>query len=134
MVDDRSVTCAQSAPVIVALPAEVDLAGSRRLCGQLGSALASAATVIVDMTATTFCDSSGARILLLAHEQAVATGIELRLVVPSARVLRSLARAGADWLLPVYSSLAEALGGKAAEPAAEPAPAGMQPFAPPSAG
>jgi anti-anti-sigma regulatory factor len=79
------------------------------LCGQLGSALASASTVIAGMTATTSCDPSGVCILLLAQEQTMATDVELRLVVPSAAVLRALAASGADWLLPVYPSLEDAL-------------------------
>jgi len=48
-------------------------------------------------------------ILLLAQEQAAATGVELRLVVRSAAVLRAMAAMGADWLLPVYPSLEDAL-------------------------
>jgi hypothetical protein len=35
--------------------------------------------------------------------------VELRLVVTFAAVLRALAATGTDWLLPVYSSLADAL-------------------------
>ena len=64
-----------ASPAVVTLPVTVDTAASRSLCGQLGSALASATTVIADMTATRSCDSSGARILLLAQEQAAATGV-----------------------------------------------------------
>ena len=94
---------------VVTLPSRIDTAASRWLCGQLGSALSSAATVIADMTATRWSDSSGVRILLLAQEQAMATGVELRLVVSSAAVLRALAATGADWLLPVYPSLEDAL-------------------------
>ena len=94
---------------MVTLPAKVDTAASRSLCGQLGSALASATTVNADKTATRFCDSSGVHILLLAQEQAAATGVDLRLVVRSAAVLRALAAMGADWLLPVYPSLEDAL-------------------------
>jgi anti-sigma B factor antagonist len=107
--DDQHAVPACGQPAVVTLPARIDTAASRRLCGQLGSALASAATVIADMTATTFCDSSGVRILLLAQEQAAATGVELRLVVPSATVLRALAVTGGGWLLPVYPSLDDAL-------------------------
>lgn len=109
MTDDQDAARARDRPAVVTLPARIDTAASRRLCGQLGSALASAATVIADMTATTFCDSSGVRILILAQEQAAATGVELRLVAPSAAVLRALAATGADWLLPVYANLEDAL-------------------------
>jgi hypothetical protein len=52
---------------VLALPAEIDITHARRLCGEFGAALVSGATVVVaDMTATTFCDSSGARIMVLA--------------------------------------------------------------------
>ena len=109
MTDDEQAARALARPTVVTLPAKVDMAASRSLCGQLGSALATADTVIADLTATTFCDPSGVHILLLAQEQAAATGVELRLVVPSASVLRALAAMGADWLLPVYTSLEDAL-------------------------
>jgi len=107
--DDQQDAQAITRPAVVTLPAKVDTAASRTLCGQLGSALASATTVIADMTATRFCDSSGVHILLLAQEQAAATGVELRLVISSAAVLRAMAAMGADWLLPVYPSLEDAL-------------------------
>jgi anti-anti-sigma factor len=115
--EDLDAAQACDRPAVVTLPARIDTAASRRLCGQLGSALASAATVIADMTATTFCDSSGVHLLVLAQEQAAATGVELRLVAPSAAVLRALAATGAGGLLPVYPSLADALAtdGRAAE-------------------
>jgi anti-sigma B factor antagonist len=99
----------QGQAAVVTLPVKIDTAASRRLCGQLGLALASATTVIADMTATRFCDSSGVHILLLAQEQAAATGVEFRLVVSSATVLRAMAAMGADWQLPIYASLEEAL-------------------------
>jgi anti-sigma B factor antagonist len=112
--DDQQTTRALARPAVVTLPAKVDTAASRSLCGQLGSALASADIVIADMTATKFCDSSGVHILLLAQEQAAATGVEMRLVVRSAAVLRALAAMGADWLLPVYPTLEDALASGAA--------------------
>jgi anti-anti-sigma factor len=114
--DDQQVARALARPAVVTLPAKVDTAASRSLCGQLGSALASADIVIADMTATRFCDSSGVHILLLAQEQAATTGVELRLVVQSAAVLRALAAMGADWLLPVYHTLEDALGPVARPP------------------
>ena len=109
MTGDQQADCAPGGTAVLTLPARIDIAASRSLCGQLGSALTATATVIADMTATTFCDSSGVRILLLAQEQAIATGVELRLVVSSAAVLRAMATTGADWLLPIYPSLEDAL-------------------------
>jgi anti-anti-sigma factor len=117
--DDQQVVPGVGGLAVVRLPAQIDMAASRRLCGQLGSALASASTVIADMTATRFCDPSGVRILLLAQEQAMATDVELRLVVSSAGVLRALAATGADWLLPVYPSLEDALAADGRAPGGE---------------
>ena len=101
-------------PVVIALPAEIDMANAGRAGQQLGSAFApSVATVIADMTATTFCDSSGISMLVRAHKQAAANSTQLRLVVPSTAVRRALALVQVDCLLPVYPSLNQAL---AAEP------------------
>lgn len=94
---------------VVTLPGSMDFSSARHLGGELGSVLASGVTtVIADMTATTFCDSAGARILVAACEQAAANNIEMRLVVPSTFVLRALALMGLGGL-PVYVTLDGAL-------------------------
>jgi anti-sigma B factor antagonist len=96
--------------VVIALPAEVDMANAGRVGQQLGSAFTSGVrTVIADMTATTFCDSSGISMLVRAHQQAAANKAQLRLVVPSTTVLRALTLVGMDDLLPIYPSLSQAL-------------------------
>jgi anti-sigma B factor antagonist len=96
--------------VVIALPAENDMANAGEVGQQLGSAIVGGArTVIADMTATTFCDSSGIGVLVRAHKQAAANGTELRLVVPATAVLRSLTLASIDHLLPIYPSLSLAL-------------------------
>jgi hypothetical protein len=44
--------------VVIALPAEIDMANAGRVAAELGSAFAPGVrTVIADMTATRFCDS-----------------------------------------------------------------------------
>src|SRR5207247_7682241 len=104
--------------VVIALPAETDMANAAEVGRQLGSAVEPGVkTVIADMTATTFCDSSGISMLVRAHKQAVANGTELRLVAASPAVLRTLTLAGLDQLLPIYPSLSQAL---AARPAPRP--------------
>ena len=96
--------------VVVALPAEIDMASAGQAGQQLGAAIAPGVkAVIADMTATTFCDSSGIAMLMQAHRQAVANGTELRLVVRSAAVLRAVTPLRLDDLLPVYPSLGQAL-------------------------
>jgi anti-sigma B factor antagonist len=96
-------------PVVVALPAEIDMATAGQAGEELGSVLAGhPRTVIADMTATRFCDSSGISMLVRAHKQAAAHGTELRLVVRSTAVLRTLALAGIGQLLPVFSTVTQA--------------------------
>lgn len=96
--------------VVVALPAEVDMASADRVGQQLGAAFAPGVkTVIADMTATRFCDSSGISVLVRAHKQAAANRTQLRLAVQSTVVLRSLRLAQMDSLLPIYPTLSQAL-------------------------
>src|SRR5215831_2477777 len=102
-------------PRVVTLPDEIDAANAEGVGADLRAAFAPGVMVVVaDMTATTFCVSGGIRTLVLAHQQAAASGAELRLVVRGAGVLRVLALLGVGGLLAIYSSLQEAL---SAEPA-----------------
>ncbi len=75
--------------------------------------------VIADLTTTTFCDSSGVRHLLLAHERASASEVQLRFAVPSdCPVRRVLELTGVHRVLAVYPTLAEAVtGGLPPDPA-----------------
>lgn len=97
-------------PVIVPLPREIDIGNAECVGEQLRAAFApGVAVVVADMGSTVFCDTSGARQLVLAHKNAVASNRELRVVVPSAQVLRVLAILGLDHVLKIYPRLAEAL-------------------------
>lgn len=75
-------------PEVVRLPAEIDISNAepvgRLLCA---AARPGVAVVVADMSATRYCDSSGARSLLLAQDSAIRNNAELRLVIPSAAVL-----------------------------------------------
>ena len=116
MADPQPVTPAR--PVVLTLPDQIDMANAGQAGEQLGSALApGVAIVVADMTATRFCDSSGLRILVLAHRQAAANNAELRVVIPAATVLRSMAITQVDTVLLIYPSLDAAL---APQPAAGP--------------
>jgi anti-anti-sigma factor len=96
--------------VVVALPAEIDMASADRVGQQLGAAFAPGVKIVIaDMTATRFCDSSGISALVRAHKQGVANGAQLRLVVHSTVVLRSLRLVQMDYLLPIYPTLSQAL-------------------------
>ena len=73
----------------------------------------SVAVVIADMTATTFCDSVGMRMLVIARRQAVTAGTDLRLVLPCPHVLRFMKIQGVDAVLATDRNLDEALSGLA---------------------
>lgn len=96
-------------PVVIA-PEEIDSTNADGLrAALLHSAARGYATVVVDLTGTKFCDTSGLHVLVRAHKRALAEGGELRLVVPQATVLRIFTITGVDSVIPIYASLREAL-------------------------
>ena len=96
-------------PVIVALPAEVDLTNQAAVADSLLDAAVNVSVVIADMTCTTFCDSAGMRMLHVVSDYAAATGSTLRIVVsPGSSVARALAILGMDRLVSVYTSIQDA--------------------------
>jgi anti-sigma B factor antagonist len=98
-------------PVLITLPAEIDVMNARDVSCQLDAAALrpGVGIVIGDMTATIFCDSMGIRALLLAHERAARIGAELRLVRPGDAVRRVLKVMGADQVLAIYESVGDAM-------------------------
>ena len=97
----------------VTMPAEIDLSCTSAMTVALDTAMTGGVLVVaVDMGATTFCDSSGVRIVVLARDWATTENVELRLAVPSGSTLVVLKLVGLDQLLPIYPSLAEALAGE----------------------
>ena len=115
MSDTGHLARAQARPVVVTLPAEIDITNAEAIGEALSSAIASGAKIVIaDMTGTTFCNSSGISVLVQAHRQAAANHAELRLVVLSAAVLRALKLVRMDFLLPIYPGLDAALTPEAA--------------------
>jgi anti-sigma B factor antagonist len=97
-------------PVVVMLPAEIDIANGAGVGQQLCAAFAPGVTVVIaDMTSTVFCDSSGISQLVLAHHCATAHHAQLRLVVPHDQVLGVLKVTAVDRLLVIYPGLDAAL-------------------------
>jgi anti-sigma B factor antagonist len=95
---------------VVAAPEEIDITNAEAL----GAALLEAAanghdTLVVDMTRTQFCDSSGLHTLIAAHKRAEAGGRQVLLVIPGTAVLRVFALTGMDKVIPNFTSLPEAL-------------------------
>ncbi len=106
-----SENAAQVTPVVVELPAEIDVTNSDQVYQQLIDALAPNINIVVaDMTATIFCDSSGVHAIMHAFETAGARDVRLRLAIsPGTSVNRVLQLIGVGRLVPVYPSLEEAL-------------------------
>jgi anti-sigma B factor antagonist len=102
---------ARIAPVVVVLPAEIDVTNSEQVYEQLIAALAPGVnTVVADLTSTVFCDSSGVHAIMHAYENAAARDVRMRLAVsPTTSVRRVLELIGVSHLMPVHASLQEAL-------------------------
>jgi len=99
-------------PEIVGFPTEVDICNVDAVGAALSAAIRTgAAVVIADLTLTSFCDGAGMRCLLAAHDQAVASGNELRAVIPSAAVWRLLILLRGDAKLAVYPDMQAGLTG-----------------------
>jgi anti-sigma B factor antagonist len=96
-------------PVVTA-PEEVDLANAALLQKAMAEATGPGQVlVVVDMSRTRFCDSTGLNALVAANRRARAEGGEVRVVVISESVIRIVELTGVDRVIPIYASLEEAL-------------------------
>ena len=98
------------APVVVALPAQIDVTHLDRAYDRLYAAFAAGATVVIaDFTATARCDCVSLRHLLTVQHRATAREAQLRLVIPPGGLMHRLAALmDLDQQLPIYSTLSEA--------------------------
>jgi len=99
---------------VVTMPAEIDVTNADEIRWVLRAAVGrSSSVLIIDMSATTFCDSAGVQAIVDAYNQldaynrSSATQTELRLVASAVRRILSLV--GIDQLIPVYSTVEAAL-------------------------
>lgn len=101
---------ASGPPVVVRLPADIDAANADEVYDQLRAPFAAgAATVIADLTATTFCDSRGIDRMITVWSEAQACGCQLVLAVsPGGAVANLLILLGIGEVLAVYPSVDEA--------------------------
>jgi anti-sigma B factor antagonist len=96
--------------VVVILPAEIDITNADRVREDLLWVLnQGAATLIADLSKTTFCDSAGVGALARSFRRAEASQSEMRLVVGTLAVQRILTLTGVDRLLDTYPSVAASL-------------------------
>jgi anti-sigma B factor antagonist len=96
---------------VVKASEEIDICNAEQLRMVLLEACSRGrATVVVDMTRTRYCDSSGFSALVGAHKRALAEGGEVRLVIPDgSRVLRIFTMVGLGRFIPRFASLDQAL-------------------------
>ena len=106
---------------VVATPEEVDIANVAGLrTALLEASTRTPGTLVVDMSGTEFCDSSGIHVLVRAHKRAQSDGGELLMVVSPTAVARTFAVTGIDRLISSFSSLDEALAHAHAAPFSPP--------------
>jgi len=96
---------------IVAFPDHVDVSNVGQLRDRLLSVInRGPAVLIADMTDTASCDHQAVEAVARACQQAAINGTQVRLVVTAPRVRRVLSIEGLDRLVPIYPSLAAAIG------------------------
>lgn len=96
--------------VVITLPEEIDVTNSPRLREALLAVISrQPAMVVADMTATTFCDSSGMAAIVTAYRQAVAVGAAMRLVISHPAARRVFELSGIDTVISIYPDLPAAL-------------------------
>jgi anti-sigma B factor antagonist len=100
---------------VVTMPAEVDALSADAVRQALfAEAGRSPSALIIDMSATTFCDSAGVQVIVDIYKRIAPTGTRLLLVVTAVRRIFTLV--GMDQLVPVYPTLKAALADAAATP------------------
>jgi anti-anti-sigma factor len=114
---------------VATTPVEIDFTTAEQLRTVLLDAGSHGhATVVVDMTQTRYCDTSGLSVLVRAHRRAVVEGGELRLVLPAGGpAVRVMTLTGLDRIIPCFGSLGQALAAgptAGASPVHPPLPAG----------
>jgi anti-anti-sigma factor len=100
--------------VVVTLPEQTDFSNAARVAEQLTSAVSRHSTVIIDMSATTFCDCAGGHAIVGAFKHCADSGAEVRLVVAAEIVRRILNLMEVDRLVDFYPSVEAARGNRGA--------------------
>jgi anti-sigma B factor antagonist len=97
---------------VVTLPREIDISNAGLISDTLLAVLnRGVSTLVADMTSTTFCACAGVGALARARQRAAANQARLLVATTTPIVLRVLALTGMDRLVPVFSTVADALAG-----------------------
>jgi len=106
---------------VVTTPDEVDISNAGLLReALLAAAAGNQSAVIVDMTGTEFCDSTGLSVLVQALRHAEQADTQLTLVVRTPALRRMLTVSGVGGLFQTHDRLAEAVDAARARRSAEP--------------
>ena len=102
-VDFASRIIRDESELVVAVEGQIDMATVPLLWGSLEEATSEVSTrLIVDVSGTTFVDSTGVAVFLMAHNRLRGQGAELVLRSPSPAVLKVLQVAGLDRVLVLW--------------------------------
>jgi phosphoserine phosphatase RsbU/P len=95
---------------VVTLPKEIDIANAESVYELLAAVAAQSPEVMTaDLTSTNFCDSAGLNSLLRANRTLADNNGELRLALGQSPVRRVVQLTGLDQVLPVFTTVDEAL-------------------------
>ena len=96
---------------VVAVTGEIDLFTVPEFKDRIAKAIdAGVATIVVDLTETTFIDSSSLGVLISAHRRLAGRGGSLRVVCTNDAIVKTFRITGLDGVLAVAGSVDEALG------------------------
>jgi anti-anti-sigma factor len=106
---ETKITTDEPGRLVVSLIGELDLGAADGLWNSLEPLLNEKRLIVLDGESLEFLDSSGLRVLARAANRAKETQITLRLVAPNPAVRRTLELAGAEELIELYPTVAQAL-------------------------
>jgi anti-anti-sigma factor len=94
---------------VVSAPEEIDISNAEQFRSALLSAASTDPTIVVDLSSTEYCDSSGLNVLVRSLRRAQTGGGEVRLVATTQAVQRILNVTGVGRIFPVYANVEDAL-------------------------
>ncbi|HWO64644.1 MAG TPA: STAS domain-containing protein [Umezawaea sp.] len=98
--------------VVVTVMGELDMTSVSQLEHVLMSAMDEARPcrdLVVDLTGTSYVDSSGLGLLSACHQRGTGEGVRLRVVAPARAVLRPIQLTGLDETLLLYADVFDAV-------------------------
>jgi anti-sigma B factor antagonist len=94
----------QSGATVLAVAGELDLATIGALKDAVGSRLRPGSTVVLDLSALQFCDSTGLGAFVGLHRHATSMGARFALATPSKRIAELFSLSGIDQVVSVVAT------------------------------